>query len=108
MQNNSRQTGYCYKKYKIAIFVNGCFWHGHDNCENFRPPKSNLEFWKEKFDKNKKRDKANIEKLEQMGWNVFVLWECQIKSDFEATMTGLLEKINQIKNGNKSSTANQQ
>jgi len=86
------------KKHKIAIFVNGCFWHGHDNCKIFSPPKSNSEYWKEKIEKNKIRDKANIEKLEEMGWNIFVLWECQIKADFEETMVSLLEKINQIKN----------
>ncbi|NLL90832.1 MAG: DNA mismatch endonuclease Vsr [Ruminococcaceae bacterium] len=86
------------KKYKIAIFVHGCFWHGHENCKYYRLPKSNLEYWKEKLEKNIKRDKENIEKLEQMGWNVFVLWECQLKSEFEPTMIELLKKINAIRN----------
>ena len=85
------------QKYKIAIFAHGCFWHGHDNCKYYRLPKSNLEYWKEKLEKNKKRDKTNTEKLEQMGWNVFVVWECQVKSDFEATMMGLLKEIDKIK-----------
>ena len=84
------------KKYKIAIFVNGCFWHGHDECNKSRLPKSNLVFWKGKLETNKERDRANIETLEQMGWNVFVLWECQINSDFETVIPDLLDKINQI------------
>lgn len=96
------------KKYKIAIFVNGCFWHGHDKCNKSRLPKSNLVFWKGKLETNKERDRANIETLEQMGWNVFVLWECQINSDFETVMTDLLDKINQIRywKENLSSTDN--
>lgn len=47
------------KKYKIAIFVNGCFWHGHENCKHFKLPQSNVEFWKEKIDRNIERDLKN-------------------------------------------------
>lgn len=85
------------KKYKIAIFVNGCFWHGHEKCKFYRQPKSNVEFWQDKIRKNKERDKINLEKLENENWNVFVVWECQTKSNFESRMQTLLSEIEIIK-----------
>jgi DNA mismatch endonuclease, patch repair protein len=65
-------------KYKAAIFVNGCFWHGHD-CKLFKWPKSNPEFWKEKITKNKERDVKNRKLLEEQGWRVTIIWECAVK-----------------------------
>lgn len=67
-------------KYRTAIFVHGCFWHGHEGCRLFRYPKTNYEFWYEKIKKNRERDERKIKLLEQQGWNVIVIWECQIKS----------------------------
>ena len=64
-------------KYKTAIFVHGCFWHGHD-CPKGRRPASNQEFWDEKLDKNIERDKANYISLQSLGWSVKVIWECSI------------------------------
>ena len=69
------------KKYKTVIFVNGCFWHQHENCKSGRLPKSNIEFWSEKLKKNVIRDEKNYNSLKSSGWNVLVLWECQIKKD---------------------------
>ena len=66
-------------KYKTVIFVNGCFWHAHEGCKYFVWPKSNEEFWKNKITGNIRRDSDNYMKLEQMGWNVIVVWECQLK-----------------------------
>lgn len=66
-------------KYKTVIFVNGCFWHGHGGCKYFVWPKSNEEFWEEKITANTERDKRNIAALEQMGWNVLIIWECELK-----------------------------
>jgi len=63
---------------KLAIFVHGCFWHQHKNCEITNVPASNSRFWKKKFDANIKRDKNNISLIENMGWNVLVIWECEI------------------------------
>lgn len=63
---------------KIAIFVNGCFWHRCPHC-NLPLPKSNTEFWLKKFKKNKERDAKKIYNLEEAGWKVIVLWECEIK-----------------------------
>ena len=67
---------------KVAVFVNGCFWHRCPHC-NPPMPKSNSDFWKNKFEENKERDKRKIKKLEEMGWNVIVVWECQLKNDVE-------------------------
>ena len=66
-------------KYKTVIFVNGCFWHAHEGCKYFVWPKNNEEFWKNKITGNIRRDSDNYMKLEQMGWNVIVVWECQLK-----------------------------
>ena len=63
---------------KIAIFVHGCFWHQHKNCEITNKPRSNTTFWKEKFSKNLERDKRNQRALKKMGWDPKVIWECEI------------------------------
>tara|TARA_B100000963_G_C22596967_1_gene658349 strand:- start:286 stop:729 length:444 start_codon:yes stop_codon:yes gene_type:complete len=67
------------KKYKLALFVHGCFWHGHNNCKYFRYPKSNVEFWKKKINANIDRDKKVSEKLSNLSYQIFVIWECEIK-----------------------------
>ncbi len=66
-------------KYKTVIFVNGCFWHGHVGCRYYRLPKSNVEFWKEKIERNIARDLRNEEELKALGWRVIRVWECDIK-----------------------------
>lgn len=66
-------------KYKTVIFVNGCFWHGHDGCRYFVWPKNNADFWKEKITGNISRDKHAYQQLNEMGWRVIVFWECQLK-----------------------------
>ena len=68
------------KKKKIAIFINGCFWHSHKDCKYAVIPKTRTEWWKKKLNKNKKRDKRNLKKLKSMKWNILVLWECEIKN----------------------------
>lgn len=67
-------------KYKSAIFVHGCFWHAHEGCQNFRVPKSNTEFWKEKLARNIERDARQIKELEDAGWRVLVVWECATRN----------------------------
>lgn len=68
-------------KYKTIVFVNGCFWHGHKNCKYFVMPKSNIEFWNEKISRNISRDEEIHRKLSVAGWNVIVVWECELKKD---------------------------
>lgn len=66
-------------KYKTVIFVNGCFWHGHEGCKYYVVPKSNTEFWLNKINRNIERDKEKISNLRNAGWRVFVVWECELK-----------------------------
>ena len=66
-------------KYKTVIFVNGCFWHGHVGCHYFVWPKNNAEFWKKKIGSNIERDAKNYALLAKLGWNVIVVWECELK-----------------------------
>ena len=66
-------------KYRVAIFVNGCFWHMHENCRYSSIPKNNHDFWKNKLEGNVERDKQNYIKLENMGIKVIVVWGCEIK-----------------------------
>ncbi|WP_345993240.1 very short patch repair endonuclease [Sulfurimonas sp. HSL-1716] len=67
------------KKLKKVIFVNGCFWHGHKNCSKAKIPKTRIEYWQAKIARNIERDKQNIQNLEQLGYDVLVVWECEIK-----------------------------
>lgn len=64
-------------KYRTVIFVNGCFWHQHKGCKKARRPKSNREFWDAKLDANIRRDMRNQSDLEELGWRVLVVWECE-------------------------------
>lgn len=80
-------------KYKTVIFVNGCFWHKHEGCKYFVWPKSNVEFWKNKIESNVARDKRNYAILKDEGWNVLVVWECEIKSNVEETMKRTISLI---------------
>ncbi|MCD7819567.1 MAG: very short patch repair endonuclease [Lachnospiraceae bacterium] len=81
------------RKYKTVIFVNGCFWHKHD-CGRFVWPSSNEEYWKRKINRNVERDSQNYDKLKHLGWNVIVVWECQLKkTTLVATMEHIIEEI---------------
>ena len=85
-------------KYRTVIFVNGCFWHKHEGCNYFIWPKNNAEFWRNKIEGNVERDKRNIQELAAMGWNVIVVWECQLKRQ---TLEKVLHEIeSQIINDN--------
>ncbi len=66
-------------KYKTIVFIHGCFWHGH-TCKRGALPETNQEFWKEKIEKNVERDNRNISELKAKGWNVIVIWQCEIKN----------------------------
>ncbi|QDJ35726.1 very short patch repair endonuclease [Bordetella hinzii] len=63
-----------------VIFVNGCFWHGHEGCRYGAPPKSRVEFWTEKISRNRSRDQRNIERLLRAGWRSLTVWECELKN----------------------------
>lgn len=67
-------------KFKVAVFVNGCFWHGHKGCSYFILPSSNVDFWEAKITRNQERDKRDLHALEALGWHVIVLWECELRT----------------------------
>ena len=67
------------RKYHSAIFVNGCFWHGHEGCSNYVVPQSNTKFWIAKIGRNRERDQKEYNALNEAGWQVIVIWECQLK-----------------------------
>ncbi|MDQ2136622.1 very short patch repair endonuclease [Alcaligenaceae bacterium B3P038] len=72
-----------FPRLRKAIFVNGCFWHQHKNCKFAYTPKSNVEFWNQKFEKNLSRDALNVEALEKLGWIVLVVWECETRDSIQ-------------------------
>lgn len=83
------------KKYNVAIFVHGCFWHRHSGCKYASIPKTRSEYWKPKLSKNVERDRKVIMKLQLEGWCIAVIWECATKDKelFDKTMSSLNEWI---------------
>jgi DNA mismatch endonuclease (patch repair protein) len=77
---------------RIAIFINGCFWHMH-NCKKFVLPSTNTKFWYDKLLKNKIRDKQNYRKLKKAGWNYIIIWECQLYNNKEKILGNLLSAL---------------
>ncbi|AGB43389.1 DNA mismatch endonuclease Vsr [Mesorhizobium australicum WSM2073] len=69
-----------FPKHRAVVFVHGCFWHRHDGCKVASTPKSNTQFWKDKFDRNVARDARVQDELRAQGWRVFVIWECDLQS----------------------------
>ena len=81
-------------KYRTVVFINGCFWHGHQGCRYFVIPKTNTEFWVNKIDGNIRRDDENYHRLEMEGWNVIIVWECALKKNkFVETVSQLESAI---------------
>lgn len=69
-----------FPKYKTVVFVNGCFWHGHDGCKKYQIPETNRSFWIEKINANKFRDLKNASQLENSGWRIITIWECDLST----------------------------
>ena len=85
------------RKYRTAIFVNGCFWHGHRDCPHFRLPKTNTAFWQAKIERNRQRDKLAQQSLAHMGWHCITIWECQLRpAQREQTLASLVYTLNHI------------
>ena len=84
-------------KYRAVIFVNGCFWHGHEGCKYFVWPKNNAEFWRQKIETNISRDQRKEAQLRDMGWNVMIVWECELRPPKrQATLERLESQISRI------------
>ena len=85
------------RKYRTCIFVNGCFWHGHEGCRYYTIPKTNTEFWVNKVKRNKERDLKVQNELAAMGWHTITIWECELKpGKREDTLESLVYTLNKI------------
>lgn len=83
------------RKYRTCIFVNGCFWHGHEGCKQFVLPKTNTAFWQAKINRNHERDQVNYDDLIHAGWQVIVIWQCNLTKDkLESTMQSVAVALN--------------
>lgn len=81
-------------KYKTVIFMNGCFWHGHENCKYFVIPKTRTDWWLNKIYGNKQKDRENFIQLSQIGWKIVTIFECELKRDkLNKTLNGLLDEL---------------
>jgi DNA mismatch endonuclease (patch repair protein) len=81
-------------KHKTVIFVNGCFWHGHEGCRYFVIPKTRTEWWIQKIDSNKQRDKKNFHSLTESGWKIVTIFECELKGEnLNNTLFSLLDEL---------------
>lgn len=81
-----------FPRYRTALFVNGCFWHGHAGCKRAARPTSHRSFWDEKIDRNIERDRIAHERLAQLGWRVLVVWQCETRT-FDARVDDIVERI---------------
>ena len=85
------------RKYKTAIFINGCFWHGHEGCRYYVPPKINSQFWQQKIERNKQRDIEKRIQLRLLGWHTIIIWECQLKpKQYYTPLQALEQTLNKI------------
>ena len=85
------------RKYRTCIFVNGCFWHGHEGCRYYTIPNTNSEFWVNKVKRNKERDLKVQQELASMGWHSVTIWECELKPAIrEKTLKSLAYTLNKI------------
>lgn len=80
-------------KWKAIIFINGCFWHGHEDCHIFKLPKTRSYFWEDKINKNRNRDDQNHKALLAQGWRILDVWECAIQGTNSLPLTLLLQEI---------------
>lgn len=85
-------------KYRVVIFINGCFWHHHYNCKFATLPKTRQDYWLKKIDRNVDNDLKHYKELEQLDYKVIVVWECEIKECFEYRMWMLINEIININN----------
>ena len=86
------------KKYKTAVFINGCFWHGHSDCKYAVIPKTRTEWWKEKIERTAERDKENYSSLRSEGWKIIIIWECDLKSDrIKETLHNILKQLTDLR-----------
>jgi len=94
VKNLSGKPDIVLPKYKTIIFINGCFWHGHDNCKYYVIPKTRTEWWLDKINHTKQRESENFLKLSESGWKIVTIFECQLKVDkLNKTLIKLLDEL---------------
>ncbi len=84
------------KKHNTVIFVHGCFWHRHSNCKEASRPKTNSQFWENKIKRNIERDRNRLKQLKELGWNVVIIWECELKNDFSHNKGVVLDRFKNL------------
>lgn len=77
---------------RAAVFVNGCFWHGH-SCPMFKLPETRTDFWAKKINANRERDKRALDALHASGWRAFVLWECSVRGHNKGNLNNVIEEV---------------
>ena len=82
-----------FPKFRTVVFIHGCFWHLHPGCKNARIPKSNTEFWQSKLTHNVENDVNNKHRLEELGWRVITVWECEIEDDLETVIQRIIHEL---------------
>ena len=83
-----------FPRYRTVVFVHGCFWHGHIGCKKYRIPQTNIEYWTDKVTRNQERDQEVWRKLEAKGWEVIIVWECELDNKkFDETMSRVEKRI---------------
>ncbi len=80
-------------KYKTAIFINGCFWHGHKGCKYFKIPKTRAQFWRNKINQTIQRDQRNIDQLSKINIKVITVWECEIMKDLNTVIKNIVAQL---------------
>ena len=92
---------------RTCIFINGCFWHGHEGCSLYRLPQTHTDYWRQKILRNQERDHENRLALKAQGWHTIEVWECQLKkTEREQTLKGLLRTLNYIALQNRGAKIN--
>ena len=86
-------------KWKAVIFVNGCFWHVHQNCKRAVRPKSNTAYWEEKLVRNQERDRNEYDLLKKAGWRVLIIWECACRKGFQSALRSRINHFLQGQDG---------
>ena len=85
-----------FPKYKTVLFIHGCFWHGHEGCKYYVVPKTKTEWWINKINGNIKKDTDSIARLQQLGWKVVIVWECELKpGKVNGTLQNLMKTFKQ-------------
>ena len=82
-----------FPKYKTVVFIHGCFWHMHSDCKIARIPKSNTNFWMAKLNHNVENDKKHKKQLEDLGWKVITIWECEIVRNIDAVIQSIINEL---------------